>query len=142
MKQLGIALLSAALVMVSLLGCSGKMDDAQKHLILSPAQSTTSSSVCDAIQDWRTCAYNGCLWGGPDRCDGHSQPAGAVEHLSQGGCFAVTECSSDADCSAGLRCGSLAYAPCYFTPDGDGPSCTAYDSQVCTYATACVTASE
>jgi len=119
-------------------GCGGKVDGAPNDLMLAPAQESTQMATCGDIHDFRTCVYHHCLWGGPDSCDGHSLPPGDVEHVSTGGCFSATACSEDAQCGAGTQCAYLAYAPCYFTPDGDGPQCTAYESQICTYLHACV----
>lgn len=120
---------------VSGVSCGGKVSDTHEFLLTPTHEETTT---CTSIADWRTCVYRGCLWGGPDHCDDHSTPAGIVDHLSQGGCFAATICADDTECAASARCGYLAYAPCYFTPDGDGPQCTAYESEVCTYLHACV----
>lgn len=142
MKQLarGLFAWTPLLCIVCGVGCGGKVDGNANELMLAPSQSSAPTTTCASIQDWHSCVYHGCLWGGPDHCDSHSAPPGVVDHLSQGGCFAATDCTADSQCGAGTQCAYLAYAPCYFTPDGDGPQCTAYESQVCTYLRSCVTA--
>ncbi len=126
---------------VTLLCCGGKVDDNQL-MQQSPTTHIASITQCEDITDYKTCAYRGCLWGGPDHCDGHSAPSGDVVHQTAGGCFAVTACTTSSDCGAKTVCGYLAYAPCYFAADGDGPQCTAYESQVCTYLQSCVPAAQ
>ena len=119
-------------------GCGGKVDGNTNEVTLAPTQEAMQMATCGSIKDYRTCVYHHCLWGGPDSCASYSLPPGDVEHLSAGGCFSATECAGDGQCGPGTQCAYLAYAPCYFTADGDGPQCTAYESQICTYLRACV----